>query len=349
MIEHHYTDPRIPGSRRLATFDACQQNEPLAAHVSSTRADDFRTRLRVVDLSSLDVVALQASSCRVDHTPALVTESDPQLCAVVLTIDGGLELQQDGRETLLGPDQLGLYTSSTPFRLDISPGHPTTSLLRVQLPKSRLAIPDHAVDGLTAVPITSRYGFGALLKDFLFRLTGDSSEFRTDDLYRLAELVADLITALLAQQRGRDGGADCVDVARTALLQRIDDHVHDHLSDPELSPRSIAAAQHISIGHLHRLFTDRGYTIAAWIRRLRLERTRQDLQDPAQDLVPIHRIATHWGFADHSTFTRAFRREYGMTPQEARFERSGRPTPRTAQSVLVDGSPSTAATSRGTS
>ena len=107
-------------------------------------------------------------------------------------------------------------------------------------------------------------------------------------------------------------------------MQRIDDHIHDRLSDPQLSPRSIAAAHHISIGYLHRLFSQRGSSVATRIRQLRSERARQDLQDRTQDQVPIHRVANHWGFVDHSTFTRAFRREsasprkrYGATGRQA--------------------------------
>jgi len=155
MIEHRYTDMRIRGTRRLADFDGCQLNEPLAMHVSSDRADEFRTSLRVADLRSLDVVAMEATTCRIDRAPSLVAESDPEVCAFVLPINGGVVLHQEGREAQLNPDQIGLYSSSTPFRMDIVSYSSQTHLLRVQLPKARLALPDHAVDGLAAVPISS--------------------------------------------------------------------------------------------------------------------------------------------------------------------------------------------------
>ena len=324
MFEHQYTDTRIPGRRRLATFDGCQLREPMATHVSSSRADDFNASLGIVDLSAMDVVTMEASGCRFDRTPALVTESDPELYAMVLPMDGGLTLTQGGRDAQFGPDQLGLLSSSMPFRIDLSHNRQQAKLLRLQLTKAQLPLPDHTLDELTAVPISTQYGFGALLKDFLRRLTRRTTEFGAGDPHQLTDLATGLITALLTPQQGQRSGPSYglgTDVLRTALVQQISDHVHDHLSDPTLSPRSIAAAHHISIGHLHRLFERRGHTVAAWIRGLRLERARQDLQDPAQDQVPIHRVAAHWGFVDHSTFTRAFRREYGMPPQEVRLSR----------------------------
>lgn len=72
------------------------------------------------------------------------------------------------------------------------------------------------------------------------------------------------------------------------------------------------------MGQLHRLFGDRETTVAAWIRRLRLERAGRDLHDEAQRDVPVHRIAVRWGFKGHSTFTRAFRAAYDMSSMDYR-------------------------------
>ncbi|MFJ7784345.1 MULTISPECIES: helix-turn-helix domain-containing protein [Streptomyces] len=74
----------------------------------------------------------------------------------------------------------------------------------------------------------------------------------------------------------------------------------------------------ISVSHLHSLFAGRDTTVAARVRRRRLQRARRDLGDPALGAAPVHHIAARRGFHDHSTFTRAFRGAYGMTPREYR-------------------------------
>ncbi|MFF1733008.1 helix-turn-helix domain-containing protein [Streptomyces sp. NPDC058247] len=59
-------------------------------------------------------------------------------------------------------------------------------------------------------------------------------------------------------------------------------------------------------------------TVAAWIRRRRLEAARRDLVDPALRSSPIHAVAARWGFPRAADFSRAFRRAYDITPNECR-------------------------------
>jgi AraC-like DNA-binding protein len=48
-------------------------------------------------------------------------------------------------------------------------------------------------------------------------------------------------------------------------------------------------------------------------RQRRLERARRDLCDPRQD-SSVARIAQRWGFANQSTFIKAYREQFGLTP-----------------------------------
>src|SRR5690606_5151921 len=57
---------------------------------------------------------------------------------------------------------------------------------------------------------------------------------------------------------------------RRDLLLRMRMFIDQHLSDPELGPRLIAAAHNVSISYVHRLFGDDGTTVAGWIRARRL-------------------------------------------------------------------------------
>ncbi|MEU6013702.1 helix-turn-helix domain-containing protein [Streptomyces sp. NPDC047515] len=71
---------------------------------------------------------------------------------------------------------------------------------------------------------------------------------------------------------------------------------------------------------MHRLFQDEDATVAAWIRRLRLEAARRDLTDPALRTTPIHAIAARWGFTRAADFSRAYRAAYGATPKDHRHQ-----------------------------
>lgn len=244
--------------------------------VISTRPDEFRAAVGVLDLYSVNVVALTSSACTVDRTRPMIAASDPEDRAIVLPLQGQVSLEQDGREAGLSTAEFGLYTSSQPLKIRIHRAAAPRGCRGCKFRRGGWPCRPN-VSALAATPITSRDGV---------------------DLDRTAR-----------------------SVARLELLRRITRRIHRQLADPELSPRSIAAAEHISVGHLHRLFAEQDYTVSAWIRRLRLEHARQQLTDPGRGDGQIHRVAARWGFADHSTFTRAFRLAYGMSPQDYRAER----------------------------
>jgi hypothetical protein len=54
-------------------------------------------------------------------------------------------------------------------------------------------------------------------------------------------------------------------------LTTIHAFIQRPVSDPDLSPETIAAAHHISLRLLHKLFSEEGETVAGWIRTRRLE------------------------------------------------------------------------------
>ncbi|OXM59581.1 AraC family transcriptional regulator, partial [Amycolatopsis sp. KNN50.9b] len=69
----------------------------------------------------------------------------------------------------------------------------------------------------------------------------------------------------------------------------------------------IAAAHHISISYLHRLFQEEEDTVSSFIRRERLERVRRSLTATTSSRQSIQHIAANWGFDQYVSFTRAFR------------------------------------------
>ena len=97
------------------------------------------------------------------------------------------------------------------------------------------------------------------------------------------------------------------------------DHIEKNLTDPLLSPSSIAEAHFISTRRLHYLFRDEGTTVTAWIKTRRLERCRLELSDPYLGEDTVTRIAQRCGFVDAAHFSRCFRVAYGVSPREYRL------------------------------
>lgn len=102
----------------------------------------------------------------------------------------------------------------------------------------------------------------------------------------------------------------------SVLLRQIKNFVVRYLDEPTLTTQRIAEAHRISQRHLNRVFGASGTSLAAWIRSQRLERCRSELI-AARDLS-ISEIAYRWGFSDAGSFSKTFRRQFGMSPRDLR-------------------------------
>jgi AraC-like DNA-binding protein len=120
-----------------------------------------------------------------------------------------------------------------------------------------------------------------------------------------------LAAALLPSPHNLDRAAP---VAASTLLRQMCRYVD--LAEPEPGPESVGSFFKVSRSALHRLFEPLG-GVAAYVRERRLARLHALLSDP-QTRVYIGRLAEDHGFRSTGHFSRAFRDQYGYSPQELR-------------------------------
>ncbi|WP_405561648.1 helix-turn-helix domain-containing protein [Streptomyces canus] len=286
---------------------------------SSPYADDFRATVTLAELGPLQLSVLDFPEVRAVRTPALVRRSDPEHFGLSVIAANDLWFAQRDRDCRLSPGDLLLHDTSQPFDSRALPGAGRGKMLLLQLPKSQLPLRPQRLNQLLARRLPTGTGMNAILARYL---TGVASavvqgEVGERDTGRLGVVALDLVAAALAAIVDAEGQL-APETRRRALLARIEEFVELNLADPELTPAVIAAAHHISLGYLHRLFQSRELTLAAWIRHRRLERCRVDLADPRLRHLPIGAIAGRWGFRHPADFSRAFRTAYGMPPGDHR-------------------------------
>jgi AraC-like DNA-binding protein len=189
-------------------------------------------------------------------------------------------------------------------------------------PRATLPLPRDEMARVTGMPLSGRTGSGALVSSLLQRLAGELDAFTPSEAVQVSTAALDLVAAALATRLDARSALP-PDVERRALMQRIYAFVDAHLTDLELSPSTVAAAHHVSVRQLHKLFESEECTVAGWIRRRRLDRCRRDLSDPALRHRPVGAIAARWGFADAAHFNRLFRALHGSPPGEYRLARLG--------------------------
>jgi AraC-like DNA-binding protein len=114
--------------------------------------------------------------------------------------------------------------------------------------------------------------------------------------------------------------ADRVAVARGQIdagrKERVRQAVRRHLRTPTPVPTNLCRLVGMSRSNLYRLFEDTG-GVARYIRRERLLEAHEILTDPTTT-ESISAIAEDLCFADASSFSRTFKREFGHSPGEMR-------------------------------
>ncbi|WP_189959365.1 helix-turn-helix domain-containing protein [Streptomyces alanosinicus] len=283
----------------------------------SDHADDFRASQRVLDLGAITVWTHTFQPLVFRRTPKLIRQSDPETYHLSLVVRGSGVSVWRHRETEYKP--YDLFINSSSLLNDVySTGDPVQSVA-LEVPKALLPLPRDVAGRIVGAPVSAREGMGALLAQFLTQLIADPAAYQPCDRPRLAAVVIPLVAALFAHLLEAD---DCLppETRQRALALHIQAFIREHLHDPHLTPSAIAAEHHISTSYLHRLFQDEDATVAAWIRRLRLEAARRDLTDPALRTIPIHAIAARWGYPRAAEFSRAYRAAYGTTPSDHRHQ-----------------------------
>jgi AraC-like DNA-binding protein len=131
------------------------------------------------------------------------------------------------------------------------------------------------------------------------------------------------LAGLLLRTAVPEPGADAAQLE--SVRQRTDAIILDQFADPMLSPSRIAEQLSISLRQLYRAF-DGTQSPAARIRRCRLNRAAEMLAERSIQ-AQVERIAQDCGFTSAEYFSRAFRREFGVSPRAYRSaRRNGRQT-----------------------
>ncbi|WP_051652651.1 helix-turn-helix transcriptional regulator [Kitasatospora cheerisanensis] len=189
----------------------------------------------------------------------------------------------------------------------------------MDVPVALLQVPAHRMRDLTGRRLPAREGTGALLSALLVGLDRQAAAFQPAEACRLGSVLVDLVSTWLTGILDAEAELSQEDRQR-ALVESSREFIRQNLHDPGLTPPVVAAAHHISVSHLHSLFTRHsdGETVAAFIRARRMDKAHRELADPALRTLPIYRIAARCGIPRAPEFTRAFKAAHGLSPREHR-------------------------------
>lgn len=181
------------------------------------------------------------------------------------------------------------------------------SLRQVVSPRHTLKIHGASVSVGTSLLV-------ALLTDVLTSLSERTKDMNDSQVEQLTQAVDKFVTAYRNQpteQNYRD-----MTVAKPDAVHRARSVVWQNLTSPDFGPQQLCRMLAMSRSKLYRHFATTG-GVAAFIQRERLNAALLLLSDPSE-ARSIKDVAEALGFSDHSTFSRAFRREFGFVPSQVK-------------------------------
>lgn len=156
---------------------------------------------------------------------------------------------------------------------------------------------------------------GQLLATLLVELVRRLPAVSAAEASHLGASVKALLAAACVGE-GRAVPEDGQEIVAASQLARIRRIIRADLGSAGLTPARLCRKAEVSRSTLYRLFDPFG-GVVRYIQRERLRLAYRRLSDPAER-ESVARIAEAAGLFDPSSFSRAFRREFGCTPAELR-------------------------------
>lgn len=272
----------------------------------------YRARMEHLSLGDeMSVSALWTAGTTVERTQRLASRSANDDLHISLQVASRGTIRQGRRMVAVRPGSVSVYATDSPYYQDYS--EPGQKQLIVQVSRSALGVrPDELQPVLDDLRIpageTSRVFFSFVAESQ--RITRATA---TQPDHEAAEIARDLAATMI-----RSAAAGRRVVPRTAggLLRSIEAHAEANLRS--ITVDDLAREFSVSRRRLYDLFGKLGTTPSDFLRGRRLESAAERLRNGDDARLMISEIAAAAGFDDQTTFTRAFRRAYGVSPREWR-------------------------------
>jgi AraC-like DNA-binding protein len=265
------------------------------------------------DLGAVGLLSTYGSGATVVRDARLARDNTPPYLLLSLLGSGTSVLTQGNRTAHLRVGDLVAYTSTKPFLNSFLAGTIRHSLL---IPTDTLGLPARLLRDMIARPLGPGLPLAGVASSYLRRLAAAAPAMSATERAAAEEPTVALARALLTTCGGDTRRS--ADALGATLDVRVLEYLRLHLRDRDLSAARIAAAHNISERHLYTVLARNGISLRTWLRDERLRGAAQALTEPAGQTMTITALAHRWGFADHSHFTREFRKHYGITPTEWR-------------------------------
>jgi len=280
----------------------------------SSSCKNIEAQLSHDRISDIDIMKLSASRHSVSRNSRQIRldRRDEEYFLFSLQLRGSGYLEQDDRTERLQPGDFILFDSIRPYNMGFNEDF---EKLVLRIPRMLLKQYIAAPERLCAYKMSGQHAMGQILTQFLTSLSHLPSLPEAAQT-GVSKAIMDMVSgALLSMPQNNHSQLTTV---KSYHLKRIKKFIEMNLAESELSVSSIAVAMNMSVSSLYRIFEAEEMPLAQYIWIKRLEFCCRDLENSALKNKPISQIAFEWGFTHCTHFSRAFKKQYGLSPKAYR-------------------------------
>jgi AraC-like DNA-binding protein len=299
-----------PEQERLASWREFLASNMVRFDVETVPQSPFRGVLALHALPELTFIAGVEGGSRQWRSRDLLADGNDDF-VLVISASGRTVVSQDRQELALGEQEATLWSAAEigGFTRTLPDHYSALCVRRASI----IALAPYA-DAALMRRIPRSSSTLQLLNRYLSLLQNSYVPPKPQVAPLLVRQIYELVAATIAETNK----VARHDSLRRARLEAIRADILANLSRVRLSPKTIAKRHGVTARYVHILFEETGQTFCNFVEEERMRRAISLLTDPASSAVRIADVALQVGYAEHSTFHRAFRRRFGDTPGHVR-------------------------------
>lgn len=276
---------------------------------------DFHVSAATLHLSGALLLEARSSALRYDRTPRHVARGIDHF-QLVMYLGGGAEYLSSDRSYLQRAGDVSLIDMGQPsLTREMQADDGVTRNISFVLPRALLAPLLSAADSGPTVRIMPREApYTRMLSDCMLSLRRCALELTHRESQAAVQSLAQLAAGGCDPHWEDDQSP--ASASQETLRARIKTHIENNLGVASLGVEPLCREFDLSRAGLYRLFAPQ--SPMSYIHERRLHRAFAMLISPAFRTWRILDIALECQFASDATFTRAFRRQFDLSPGEAR-------------------------------
>lgn len=285
-------------------------------------AQALKTTYGGIHLTGIDVIKAKGNGVmRGYRTPAHIRDDQIDDIMISMPRSARVTITQPNRTIRLTPGTFALYSTRQAISFELAPGssYDPFELTHVGISGAMLRRQVPHIDACCLHPIAISHGAGRIMQSVIDQALNEGWALHKDQMGPFSQLLVDVIANFIKSAPELTYLNKTVPSGAERVRETAKAFIASHLADPDLHLSDIARHCGVTVRYLHKVFAACGQSVTDHIRDSRLLQCRNALQAAALSHKTVAQIAMTWGFVNQSSFGRAYKTKYGISPNQERW------------------------------